>query len=165
MYNNMHSGENGCFVFDVIINTPNMPRDEVFTQVNIRLDNRPGTHLLSQKVDTGAQGNTLTLRAFHQMFPEKLKVLRQTSNVNLTAYNGTPINCVCTVHIQCKFKESPSIDTRYFVVDVPGTAILRLPSCEIMNVVTMHCAIEQQPVYNFVDDILTAHPQQFDWNW
>ena len=122
-------------------------------------------------MDRGAQVNTLPLCVVHHMFPEEfskkhpphMKVLHPIANVKITACNRTPFNCIGTVHIPCKLKQSPWVDTRFFVVDVPGPAILGLPSCDIINVVTLHCAIQQQqPMFNSVEDILTAHPQQFD---
>ena len=35
-----------------------------YAQVHIKLNNRPGIHNLSAKIDTGAQGNTIPLRTF-----------------------------------------------------------------------------------------------------
>ena len=52
-------------------------RAEIFTELQIRLPDRPGTHTLKAKVDTGAEGNTLPLRNFHRMFPDKLDDLGQ----------------------------------------------------------------------------------------
>ena len=46
-------------------------RDEAFVKLNVRLTSRPGTHKLVLKVDTGAQGNTLPLKIYSQMFPEQ----------------------------------------------------------------------------------------------
>ena len=37
-----------------------------------RCNNRPGIHNLSAKIDTGAQGNTIPLRTFPRMYPDKL---------------------------------------------------------------------------------------------
>ena len=47
-------------------------RDEAYAQVPIKLNNRRGIHNLSAKIDTGAQGNTITLRTFRRMYPDKL---------------------------------------------------------------------------------------------
>ena len=60
--------------FDVIkINSvEHDTRREAFPKLNIKLQNRPGTHELKAKVDTGAEGNTLPLRIFQKMFPESV---------------------------------------------------------------------------------------------
>ena len=73
-------------------------RTEIFTELQIRPPDRPGTHTLKAKVDTGAEGNTLPLRTFHRMFPDKVDDLGQpisgstkTELTILTAYNGSSI--------------------------------------------------------------------------
>ena len=50
-------------------------RTEIFTELQIRLPDRPGTHTLKAKVDTDAEGNTLPLRTFRRMFPDKVDEL------------------------------------------------------------------------------------------
>ena len=73
-------------------------RTEIFTELQIRLPDRPGTHTLKAKVDTGAEGNTLPLRTFRRMFPDKVDDLGQPIPGStkkeltiLTAYNGSSI--------------------------------------------------------------------------
>jgi len=91
-------------VFDSI-NTPGQ-RDEAWTTLNLSLCNRPGVHYLKLKVDTGAQGNILTIRTFRRMFPEMLDSndepyigSLQAAERILTAYNGTHIKCFGNVDI------------------------------------------------------------------
>lgn len=69
-----------------------------FATLDIILPNRKGVHNLKAKVDTGAEGNTLTLRTFQQIFPEcvdrneqPLPGTTQTETTILTAYNGSNI--------------------------------------------------------------------------
>ena len=45
-------------------------RAGTFATLDIVLLNKKGVHNLKAKVDTGAEGNTLPLRTFQQMFPE-----------------------------------------------------------------------------------------------
>ena len=52
-------------------------RTEIFTELQIRLPDRPSTHTLKAKVDTGAEGNTLPLRNFRRMFPDTVDDLGQ----------------------------------------------------------------------------------------
>ena len=52
-------------------------RTEIFTELQIRLPDRPGTHTLKVNVNTGAEGNTLPLRTFCRMFPDEVDDLGQ----------------------------------------------------------------------------------------
>ena len=149
-------------------------RDEAFATLNIKLTSRLGTHKLELKVDTGAQANTLPLRTYRRMFPNSLNgdgnpkhdALNQTSNI-LTAYNGTQIKCFGTVDIDCNYS-SIWTNTKFYVVDVPGPAVLGLPSCETLNVVTLHCSISRDPPannppkLNNINDLINEYPNQFD---
>ena len=149
-------------------------RDEAFATLNIRLTSRPGAHKLELKVDTGAQVNTLPLRTYRRMFPNSLNgdgnpkhnALNQTS-ITLTAYNGTQIKCFGTVDIDCNYS-SIWTNTKFYVVDVPGPAVLSLPSCETLNVVTLHCSISRDPPannppkLNNINDLINEYPNQFD---
>ena len=140
-------------------------RDEAFVNLKVRLENRPGLHNFQLKVDTGAQANTMPRRVFEQMFPtdSQEKVLSKSSHV-LTAYNNTVIPCKGVVNILCKFGESEWKNTSFYVVDVPGPAVLGLPTCELLKVVTLHCAVnkEKSPVIDCVQDLVQAYPDQFD---
>ena len=55
-------------------------RTEIFTELKIRLPDTPGTHTLKAKVNTAAEGNTLPLRTFHRMYPDKIDDLEQLIN-------------------------------------------------------------------------------------
>ena len=80
--------------------------------VNVKHTSRPGIHNLILKVDTGAQGNTLPLTTFRNMFPDKLnrdgfpqqEVAKAARDVKLTVYNGTTIPCYGTWSFPCKFQ-------------------------------------------------------------
>ena len=64
---------------------------EIFTELQIRIPDRPGTHILKAKVDPGAEGNTLPLRTFRRMFPEKVDDLEQPRFYKKGAHNT---NCI-----------------------------------------------------------------------
>ena len=61
------------------------------------------------KVDIGVMGNTLPLRIFCQMMPEKLDsdglpnqdVTNRAKNTTLLAYNNTPIQCYVSIDLPC----------------------------------------------------------------
>ena len=155
-------------------------RDEAYAKLSIKLPSRPGTHNLSLKVDTGAQGNTIPLRLFREMFPDQVgkngfpskKLMASTSGVRLTAYNGTNIPCYGLITIPCKYLDSQWEHTMFYIVDVPGPAVLGLPSSENLRVVTMHCSVNssqpassaqtQKPSINTVNDLKQLYPEQFD---
>ena len=74
-----------------------------------QLPNRKGVHELKIKVDTGAEGNTLPLRTFQQMFPEHVDRngrpgTTQKEAAVLTAYNGFSIPQHRSTQIQCAYK-------------------------------------------------------------
>ena len=83
---------------NVHINT--VARDEAITNISVQLPDRPLVPAsMEVKVDTGAQGNVLPMRAFLVMCldrmdsKQKIKVsaLIPCNNTILTAYNGTHI--------------------------------------------------------------------------
>ena len=145
-------------------------RDEAFVNLSIRFQFRPGTHNFRLKVDTGAQGNTMPSRIFDEMFPEeRRKYAIEPSFDILTAYNNTVIPCKGIVRLDCKFGDSEFLSTPFYVVDVPGPAILGLPTCEALKVVTLHCAVnanvpaKSSPrAINCTADLVRAYPGQFD---
>ena len=125
---------------------------------------------LRVKVDTGAQGNTLPLRTFKQMFPKsmtpeglpKANSISQ-SNMVLTAYNGTIIRQYGCLELPCRFNNSSWTRAKFFVVDSTGPAIIGLPSSRQLNLVTLHCAIaatDSKP--KTVKDLVELYPDQFD---
>ena len=153
----------------------------------MRRNNRPGIHNLSAKIDTGAQGNTIPLRTFHRMYPDKLDaegfpvehIVAAARYARLTAYNGTSIACHGIVDIPCSYSNSAWNDTQFYIVDVTGPAVIGLQSCEKLKLVTLHCTIKAhssaedasvttQPTItstaaiNSVDDLTRMYPQQFD---
>ena len=57
-------------------------------------------------------------------------------------------------------------NTKFFVVDVPATAIIGLSTCEALHVVTLHCELSnkvpQPQKINNIRDLIQQYPQQFD---
>ncbi|XP_005108371.1 uncharacterized protein K02A2.6-like [Aplysia californica] len=149
-------------------------RDETFVKLKILPPNRAGQHNIIVKVDTDAQGNTLPLRMFRDMFPEQLtmegvpakQVLREKGSTRLTAYNGTDIPCLGKTAFPCRYRGEWQ-ETGFYVVDVEGPVIIRLPSCEKLKAVTLHCSISTSHPSTkdkiiCVQDLMKDHPEQFD---
>ena len=115
------------------------------------------------------------------MFPDQLtkdglptkNVAKAAHQVRLTAYNGTNIPCYGIIDVPCEFRDSGWENTKFHIVDVPGPAIIGLPSCESLKVVTMHCSINPaqladktqssrpRPI-NTVNNLVDMCPEQFD---
>ncbi|KAK7098352.1 uncharacterized protein [Littorina saxatilis] len=144
-------------------------RDEAFVQLNVKLTSRPGIHNLNLKVDTGAQGNTLPLRTFRQMFPDHLRedemptsaIADKEKSVRLTAYNGTTIPCHGIFSFPCKFRDSSWKEAQFHIVDVTGPAVMGLPTCEQLKIVTLHCSIdtERSEPISSTKDLMRRYPE------
>ena len=138
------------------------PRSEAIATLDIILPNRKGIHDLKIKVDTGAEGNTLPLRTFQQMFPEWVDQnghprpgTTQKESAILTAYNGSSIPQHGSVGIHCAYKGEWTY-IKFYVVTSNEPTILGLPSLQELKLVTLHCPI-QRTKYTPLNDI-TATP-------
>ncbi|KAK6166173.1 hypothetical protein SNE40_022932 [Patella caerulea] len=146
--------------------------DEACADVKIQLKNRPGVYSFLLKVDSGAQANTLPLRIFRRMYPALLtpdgfpveSVRAPTVDTRLTAYNGTEIRCYGTINLQCKSHAEEWFNTPFYIVDVDGPAILGLPSCKALKLITLHCGITIDNAHkiNTVSELQAQYPDQFD---
>ena len=91
------------------------------------------------KVDTGAGGNVMPLQAFAKLFPNQLTKTGMPTglpkcNTKLRAYNGTNIPQLSALEPTITWKDEESkevnkMDTTFYVANIPGPAILGLPSC------------------------------------
>ena len=152
-------------------------RDEAYTRLEIR---PPGIRTkncsLLLKIDTGASGNTLPKRTFQQMYGTHSYHLLEpannpANNVILTAYNGATIECLGKLDMLCRYKDEKWTKATFYVVDVPGPAVVGLPTSEQLHLVTINVdsvadtrgtKSTPQPVIHDVNDLKRAYPQQFD---
>ena len=169
-------------------------RDEAFVVLDVQPPGLKGTgYTLRLKIDSGASGNTLPMRTFRQMYGNKAdtrNLLEPANGIKLTAYNGEEIRCMGTLDMKCQHKSSGWKTTRFYVVDVPGPAVVGLPTSEILNLVTinvdgvatkpneqiaMHAKKPhprpilkktgnmQKPTHiNSIEDLKQEYPEQFD---
>ena len=108
-------------------------RKEAFTNLRIKLPQKKGKHELKLKIDNGAAGNTLPVRTIRPMYGDKYKdVIQRAHNVRLTAHNGQDIPCLGSISTSIK-KQRDHIPAKFCVVDVPGPAIVGLPTCDRLN--------------------------------
>lgn len=147
-------------------------RDEVFVTLPFQHIKRHSLAQVKLKLDTGAQGNTLPLRIYQKMFPGEVDTngkptpgILTPSKVKLRAYNGGEITHYGTITLTTT-TTSPPKDVRFYVVDVSGPAILGLPDCERLSLVTIHqsvCTVHNTPSQvNSVTDLQGLFPSQFD---
>ena len=133
-----------------VIGPQAQPANEVFVTVNVDLhsiSSHPAA--LKAKLDTGAQGNILPLRLYRRMYPENLTsegfpkpgVLEHSSTV-LTAYGGAKLVQHGKCRIDCVFNGRKSAAT-FFVTEADGPAIIGLPTCLELNLVTLNCSVQQ----------------------
>ena len=123
-------------------------RDEAYTYIKVKCRKRVRANL-KVKIDTGAQGNTLPVRMFREMYPEKVdsagvpwRNAVKNRHVVLTAY-GTKIPQYGAIQLQCRYDGGKWIDTDFYIVDSEGPAILGLPSSLDHRLVTLHCEIKK----------------------
>ena len=109
---------------------------EAFAALDIILLNRKDVHELKIKGDTGAEGNTLPLRTFQQMFPEHVDQngqprpgTTQKEAAVLTAYNGYSILQHGSIKIQCAYKGEWRL-VKFYILTSNGPTILGLPSLQ-----------------------------------
>jgi len=153
-------------------------REEAYTVLQVQPPNLPhDNYTLRVKIDTGAMGNTLPLRTFRQMYGKRVstnELLTALGNVKLTAYNGQKIPCFGTIQIPCQHKNSVWDQATFYVVDVDGPAIVGLPTCERLHLVTINvdnvrdntsdCGkpkVTPAQIHD-IKDLVSLYPQQFD---
>lgn len=145
-------------------------REEAFTVVDIICPEKTGQHRIKLKVDTGASGNTLPLRTIKQIYAEGWTDIVQQTTAKLTAYNGSTIPCLGEVDLVCRYRDCAWTTQKFYVVDVPGPAVIGLPTCDALKVVTIHAiydppilqASKTQPRITSIQDLLSKYPEQFD---
>ena len=124
---------------------------ETFATVDIPVTSKKRASLRC-KVDTGAGGNVMPLRAFAKLFPNWLtktgmpKGLRKC-NTKLRAYNGTNIPQLGALDTPITWKDEETkevnkMDTTFYIADTPGPAILGLPSCSRLRIVNLNCSVQ-----------------------
>ena len=162
----------GIHMNNICIDT--VSRDEATTDIRVQLPDRPMVRATMEvKVDTGAQGNVLPMRAFRVMCPDrmdsnqkvKVSALAPCTNTILTAYNGTQIPIYGMLTVNCrKNSTTPWSPHQFYVAETPGPIILGLPSCQSLGLVTLHCAMNvKQPVpVTNTEQLMKIYPTSFD---
>ncbi len=120
---------------------------EAFANIKIDTGDKRNQVGVEMKVDTGAEADTIPLHVFRQVFPNRLDRNGMPShhtvikdNTKLYGYNGLPIIQLGRIQLSCTFKDKKKI-ANFFIVDVPGPAILGLLTCQALGIVTLNCAV------------------------
>ena len=109
----------------------------------------------------------------------KKGLLQPEHGVKLTAYNGQEIECLGSLEIKCQNKDRKWEKAKFYVVNVPGPAVIGLPTSELLNLITINVdSVEtketpQKPILkkpkkeelkpvNSVEDLRKRYPKQFD---
>ena len=124
---------------------------EAFATVDMPVPSKKRASLRC-KVDTGAGGNVMPLRAFAKLFPNWLTKTRmpvglRKCNTKLRAYNGTNIPQLGALETTITWKDEETkevnkMDTTFYIADTPGPAILGLPSCSRLRIVNLNCSVQ-----------------------
>ena len=148
-------------------------REEAYTTLKIKPPHIPNEKCtLRLKIDSGASGNTLPIRTFQQMYgtaESAFNILKPATHTKLTSYSGDTILCRGTINIPCQYKESKWVNAIFYVVDVPGPAVVGLPTSEQLKLITINVAAINNarpqelrtPIVN-VKQLKQAYPEQFD---
>ena len=124
---------------------------EAFDTVDIPVASKKRASLRC-KVDTGAGGNVMPLRAFAKLFPNWLMKTGMPTglrkcNTKLRAYNGTNIPQFGALETTITWKDEETqevnkMNTTFYVANTPGPAILALPSCSRLRIVNLNCSVQ-----------------------
>ena len=136
--------------------------NEAFAEVQITCPERSGRATLCLKVDTGACGNVLPLRTLKDMYPTTWKRMITPTSAKLSAYNGTQIPCLGSITMDCRFKQSSWSKQVFYITDVAGPAILGLPACRDLTVVTINEVHHTSHPIRSVRDLQEVYPDRFD---
>ena len=123
-------------------------------------------YTLRLKIDSGASGNTMPLRTLSQMYGKrKTDMLTHANGVKLTSYSGDEIPCLGCITMPCKYGKSQWIMTTFYVVDVPGPAVVGLPTSELLELITINVdtvkeEVNETQIKNI--DLQKQYPDQFD---
>lgn len=130
----------------------NTSQTEAFANLDIVLPNRKGIHELKVKMDPGAEGNTVPLHTFRQMFPKYMDQNGHpgsgTTNKEtaiLTAYNGSDIPQHGSSNIKCGYKSLWKAIKFYVVKWTYHIRIILHPKFEIGNTTLLHTENSMYP--------------------
>ncbi|KAK2705876.1 hypothetical protein QYM36_016028 [Artemia franciscana] len=118
-------------------------KDEIFAEISVC-----GQIHIDFKIDTGAQVNILPSQYLDKLSP-KPKLLKATQR--LTSYCGSTIPYVGVCNIPCYYKNGPTQQLTFFVVESNTTRIIGFKASKDMNLIKLVLNIEESPVSEYSD--------------
>ena len=152
-------------------------KSEAFITLDVDHSELDAKKPLLLKVDTGAGGNTLPLRTYNQMFKNapSNKRLQPEPYVKLTSYSGDEISCFGSIKLGIKKERDEKFSyEKFYVVNVNSPAIIGLPSCQKLDIVTLNLdslrpaatlmptTEKPKPYIKTTQQLQEAYPDQFD---
>ncbi|KAK2716831.1 hypothetical protein QYM36_007097 [Artemia franciscana] len=118
-------------------------KDEIFAEISVC-----GQIHIDFKIDTGAQVNILPSQYLDKLSP-KPKLLKATQR--LTSYCGSTIPYVGVCNIPCHYKNGPTQQLTFYVVESNNTPIIGFKASKDMNLMKLVLNIEKSPVSEYSD--------------
>ena len=117
--------------------------------VQVQVDSSQGSKPLWCKVDTGAEGNVISVATYKKLHPTSpcnskgVPMNLTPSNTVITAYGGHSISHfgTCVLSLSHEDHCKPYV---FHVVDTVGPTILGLPTCTDLNLITLNYSITTQ---------------------
>ena len=142
--------------FDMIeIHTVEHDKRDTQALVNLTVASTYKSLNLTCKLDTGAEGNIISLATYKLIAPDSdfdrngIPCRLQPSSTRITAYGGTRILQYGTCELMLNHRGKRQSAT-FFVVQTNGPLIIGLPTCRSLGLVTLNYAIstEHQAITN-----------------
>ena len=118
-------------------------KDEIFAEISVC-----GQIHIDFKIDTGAQVNILPSQYLDKLSP-KPKLLKAMQH--LTSYCGSTIPYVGVCNIPCHYKNGPTQQLTFYVVESNTTPIIGFKASKDMNLIKLVLNIEESPVSKYSD--------------
>ena len=139
---------------EIVLDDVHAPQcNEAYTIVQLPASgSSKGTFSLHIKVDTRAGGNMLPLCVFKHIYPNQISLAGLPTGLDhistrVTANNGSHIPLYGALHGPVIWwpggpgTQPHKVNSYWYVTDTSGPAILGLPSCKMLVVVKMNCAV------------------------
>ena len=153
MHQDVHALESGpnADVIDIYIihqleiNPPEEATDNTSTQAPVQLPDKSiqCTEQLTCNIDTGTEGNVIPLATYKHVSPysdlnqDGIPTDLKPSNVRITAYGGHTVMQYGTCELSLTHRVTSELST-FHVVKSGGPAIIDLPTCRTLKLVTLN---------------------------
>ena len=156
MHQDVHALESGpdadvseIYFHQLEINTLGEDTDNTSTQalVQLTVKSTQCTKQLTCKIDTGAEGNVIPLATYKHVSPysdlnqDGIPTDLNPSNMRVTAYGGHTVMQYGTGKLSLTHRGTSELST-FHVVKSGGPAIIGLPTCRTLKLVTLNYSID-----------------------